>query len=44
MRLTKKLFLALGIVLAAVLLLTATFLAYQHPDMLIDFSNLLFCG
>lgn len=43
MSLTKKLFLALGLMLAAALL-TATFLAYQHPDMLIDFSNLLFCG
>ena len=43
MRLGSKLLVALGVVLA-VALLTAIFLAYQHPDMLIDFSNLLFCG
>lgn len=43
MRLGSKLLVALGVVLA-VTLLTAIFLAYQHPDMLIDFSNLLFCG
>jgi hypothetical protein len=43
MNLGKKLLLALGALLAAALL-TVIFLAYQHPDMLIDFGNLLFCG
>lgn len=43
MRLAKKLVVALGLALS-VALLTAIFLAYQHPDLLMDFSNLLFCG
>ncbi|HRQ58490.1 MAG TPA: hypothetical protein PLN31_13825 [Azoarcus taiwanensis] len=43
MSLLKKILVALGVVLALALL-AVIFLAYQHPDMLIDFSNLLFCG
>lgn len=30
--------------LLAALLLALLFAAYQNPDLLIDFSNLLFCG
>ena len=33
-----------ALVIAATCLLTGLFLAYQHPAMLIDFSNLMFCG
>lgn len=29
---------------AAIGLLAGVFAAYQHPSMLIDFSNLVFCG
>ena len=43
MRLGSKLLVALGVVLAFALL-TAIFLAYQHPDILIDFGNLLYCA
>jgi hypothetical protein len=31
-------------ILIAVVVLAAIFAAYQHPDFLIDFSNLVFCG
>lgn len=29
---------------AAIGVLAGAFAAYQHPSMLIDFSNLVFCG
>ncbi len=37
-------FLLVILALVAVVLLAAIFAAYQHPAMLIDFSNLIFCG
>lgn len=33
-----------ALVVLALALLGAIFAAYQHPALLIDFSNLLFCG
>ncbi|HRP26059.1 hypothetical protein [Thauera sp.] len=39
---TPLLRLLLGILAAAVLALI--FAAYQHPALLIDFGNLIFCG
>jgi hypothetical protein len=32
------------LVVLAVAVLAALFVAYQHPAMLVDFSNLMFCG
>lgn len=32
------------LVVFAVAALAALFMAYQHPAMLLDFSNLMFCG
>ncbi len=39
----RPLLIALAVLVAGAAL-AALFVAYQHPDMLIDFSNLLFCG
>ena len=39
----QRILVSVGVVVAAGVL-AIIFLAYQHPDMLIDFSNLLFCG
>ena len=43
MKLLKPLLIALA-VLAAAALLAVLFAGYRHPAMLIDFTNILFCG
>jgi len=43
MNIPRSVVLVLLVVLATAVL-AALFMAYQHPAMLVDFSNLIFCG
>ncbi|WP_268987174.1 hypothetical protein [Pseudothauera lacus] len=44
MRRSVRVLLRLALVLVALAVLGALFVAYQQPELLIDFTNLVFCG
>jgi uncharacterized protein involved in outer membrane biogenesis len=44
MRRLRRVLLITAATLLAVAVLALAFLAYQQPEMLIDFTNLVFCG